>query len=121
MTRRICCLLSAVALGSCVVSTRLEAQTTDERVFFTFSAPVELPGVGLPAGRYLFRLPDATNAHDVVQVLSADGKTVYGMFLTIPDERIDLAGRPEVRFMETRAGDPLPIRAVLDGQPAHRL
>jgi hypothetical protein len=111
MTRRICCLLSAVALGSCVVSTRLEAQTADERVFFTFSAPVELPGVGLPAGRYLFRLPDATNAHDVVQVLSADGKTVYGMFLTIPDERIDLAGRPEVRFMETRAGDPLPIRA----------
>jgi LPXTG-motif cell wall-anchored protein len=115
MTRKMCCWLSAVALGSCVVSTRLHAQTADERVFFTFSAPVELPGVGLPAGRYLFRLPDATNAHDVVQVLSADGKTVYGMFLTIPDERVDPTGRPEVRFMETRAGDPLPIRGYWMG------
>jgi LPXTG-motif cell wall-anchored protein len=106
-----CCWLSAVALGSCVFSTSLDAQTADERVFFTFSAPVELPGVGLPAGQYLFRLPDATNAHDVVQVLSADGKTPYGMFLTIPDERVDPATTPEVRFMEASAGTPLPIRA----------
>jgi LPXTG-motif cell wall-anchored protein len=106
-----CCWLGAVALGSCVAATRLAAQTVDERVFFTFSAPIELPGVGLPAGQYLFRLPDATNAHDVVQVLSADGKTSYGMFLTIPDERIDPPSRPEVRFMETRGGDPMPIRA----------
>jgi LPXTG-motif cell wall-anchored protein len=111
MMRKICCLLGAVALGSCVVSTPVQAQTADERVFFTFSAPVELPGVGLAPGRYLFHLPDATNAHDVVQVLSADGKTPYGMFLTIPDERVDAPEKPEVRFMETRAGDPMPVRA----------
>jgi hypothetical protein len=48
MTGKMCCLLGAVALGSCVVSTRLEAQTADERVFFTFSAPIELPGRRAP-------------------------------------------------------------------------
>lgn len=121
MSSRVFGVLTAVVLGACLVSTRLHAQTADERVFFTFSAPVELPGVGLPAGQYLFRLPDAQNAHEVVQVLSADGKMVYGMFETIPDERIDPAGRPEVRFMETHAGDPLPIRAYwMAGQRSGR-
>ena len=34
------------------------AQPSDYRTYFTFSAPVTLPGVTLPAGRYLFRLAD---------------------------------------------------------------
>ena len=34
------------------------ADRRDYRTYFTFSAPVTLPGVTLPAGRYLFRLAD---------------------------------------------------------------
>jgi hypothetical protein len=49
------------------------AKNFDERVFFTFSAPIELPGVALPAGKYIFRLADPTSSHNVVQVLSGDG------------------------------------------------
>ncbi len=104
-----CC--GAVVALACFSTAGLEAQTADERVFFTFSGPVELPGVGLAPGKYLFRLPDAQDAHDVVQVLSADGKTSYGIFFTIPDERLTAADKPEVRFMEAASGNPLPIRA----------
>ena len=44
-------------------------------------------------------------------VLSADGKTPYGMFFSLPAERFEPASAPEVRFMETAAGVPAAIKA----------
>jgi hypothetical protein len=87
------------------------AQPFDERVFFTFSAPVELPGVTLPAGKYIFRLADPTSTRNVVQVLSGDGMKSHGIFFTLGAHRLDPAPQPEVRFMETAAGTPPAIRA----------
>ena len=84
------------------------AQTYDERAVFTFSGPIALPGVTLPAGQYLFRLADPTGSRKVVQVLSADGKTPYGMFFSLPAERVEPASTPEVQFMETASGMPAP-------------
>ncbi len=86
------------------------AQTFDQRVFFTFSGPVELPGVGLAPGKYLFHLPSPHSAHDVVQVLSGDGNKVYGMFFTRPVDRFEPASKPEVRFMEAAADAPPAIK-----------
>jgi hypothetical protein len=59
----------------------------------------------------LFRIVNSSTSADTVQVLSADGKTPYAMLSTIPDERPDPSGDPEVRFMETRKGQPSAIRA----------
>jgi len=107
---KILCGGSAAAALILTLAVVPRAQTVDERVFFTFSGPVELPGVALPAGKYIFHLPDP-QTHNVVQVLSADGKKAYGMFFTMPDERLEPADTPEVRFMETPAGTPEAIRA----------
>src|SRR5258708_15762355 len=76
------------------------AQTYDKRTVFTFSGPVALPGVTLPPGQYVFRLADPAGSRKVVQVLSADGKTPYGMFFSLPAERFGPASTPEVQFME---------------------
>src|SRR5258708_5859536 len=65
-----------VALLSAFTAVKAAAQTSDERTYFTFSAPVEIPGVGLAPGKYLFHLADTNGSRDVVQVLSADGKRV---------------------------------------------
>jgi hypothetical protein len=100
----------AVALLACFMEGAASAQTFDKRTVFTFSGPVALPGVTLPAGQYLFRLADPTE-RKVVQVLSADGKTTYGMFFSLPAERFEPASAPEVRFMETAAGMPAAIKA----------
>jgi hypothetical protein len=35
-----------------------EADTWDQLTYFTFSAPVEIPGTILPAGTYSFKLAD---------------------------------------------------------------
>jgi len=86
------------------------AQTLDKRVIFDFSGPVTLPGVSLPAGKYLFRIPDATTGRHLIQVLSADGSKIYGTFFAIPAYRTVVPEKPEVRFMETASTMPHAIR-----------
>jgi sortase A len=84
----------------------------DKRVFFTFSGAVAVPGVTLPAGQYLFRLPTtiASGERHVMQVLSADGRNSYAMFFGISANRTDYPTKPEVRFMETAAGMPPAVK-----------
>lgn len=84
----------------------------DKRVFFTFSGPVAVPGVTLPAGKYLFRLPTtiASGERHVMQVLSSDGKNAYALFFGISANRTDYPATPEIRFMETAAGMPPAVK-----------
>ena len=85
------------------------ADESDELTYFTFSAPIELPGVALPAGTYIFEHP-ITGEH-LVQVLSQDGRTVYGTFITIPETRMTVTDQPTVQFREESAGTPPEIKA----------
>ena len=103
-------LACSVALLACVIETPSTAQTLDKRTLFTFSGPVSMPGVTLPAGQYLFRLANPDSGRNVVQVLNADGTKPFGMFFAMRAERFEPASTPEVRFMETAAGMPAAIK-----------
>ena len=90
--------VAAVVAVAWLTVSRAAADTFDERVYFTFSGPVELPGVALPPGKYVFRLANPETGRSVVQVLSADGKMAYGLFFTRPAERHSPPlGRPSRR------------------------
>jgi hypothetical protein len=110
MLKRIVFSACSVALLVGVTSTPSAAQPADKRTLFTFSGPVSMPGVTLPAGKYLFRLANPDSSARVVQVLSADGTKPYGMFFSMRAERFEPAATPEVRFMETAAGMPAAIK-----------
>jgi hypothetical protein len=101
-----CVLLSLV----CGLGVSADASTFDKRTYFTFSQPITLPGVTLPAGTYLFRLADATTGRKVVKVKSQNGMQSYAMTLSIPAERQDVPDEPEISFMETPAGTPAAVR-----------
>ena len=103
-------LACSVALLACVIETPSTAQTLDKRTLFTFSGPVAMPGVTLPAGQYLFRLANPESGRNVIQVLNADGTKPFGMFFAMRAERFEPASTPEVRFMETAAGMPAAIK-----------
>src|SRR5262245_39786711 len=105
--RRACGLGVAAVLVAAVAY----AQPADKRTFFTFSRPITLPGVTLPAGKYVFRLADETTSRKVIQVTSSDGTKQYAMLLTIPNERRDPAKDAEVSFMETAGRTPSAVRA----------
>ena len=110
MLRYILFLACSVALLACVMETPSTAQTLDKRTLFTFSGPISMPGVTLPAGQYLFRLANPNSGGNVVQVLNADGTKPYGMFFSMRAERFEPASTPEVRFMETATGMPAAIK-----------
>ena len=89
--------------------------TSDKRTYFTFSQPVALPGVTLPAGTYMFRLADDTTARKVIQVANREGTQNFAMLHTMPVYRPDAPRDPEVRFMETASGAPIAVRAWWQG------
>ena len=112
MRKLIVVLMAAALVAALTPRAAAQGAPEDKRVFFTFSGPVAVPGVTLPAGKYLFRLPTtiASGERHVMQVLSADGRNSYAMFFGISANRSDYPTKPEVRFMETAAGTPAAVK-----------
>ena len=110
--------LSCITVVGVMLASRVHAQDfatgapIDRSAHLTFSGPVSLPHVSLPAGTYLFRFVDVNHAR-VVQILSNDGKVSYGMFDTIPIARSLAAAKSgeAVTFKEAAAAAPRAIDA----------
>lgn len=102
--------LASLAVLTLGMGGTAQAQPADYRTYFTFSAPVTLPGVTLPAGRYLFRLADETTGRRVINVLSEDGRKSYAMLLSIPNQLPKPPQDPEIRFMETPPNMPPAVK-----------
>ena len=105
---RILCCAAAVTL---LAATGAHADEWNKKTYLTFSGPVQIPGATLQAGTYLFQLADPDAARHVVMVASKDGTHVYGMFITIPNERLDAPDKNLVMFGEAPAGAPQAIQA----------
>jgi LPXTG-motif cell wall-anchored protein len=112
LSKKITRAMLLLAFAVPMMCTTASAQTWDKKVYFTFSGPVEIPGATLPAGKYLFHLADPNSGRQVLQVQSADGKKVFGMFFGVPVERTQASDDPEVRFLEAPAGVPPAIATV---------
>ena len=86
-------------------------QPMDSRTEFTFNQPVEMPGVTLPPGTYVFRFADATSSRKVMQVQAKDSSNkTYGLFMTISAQRPRASDDAELRFLETPAGQPAAVK-----------
>lgn len=92
--------LTALALAGGVAA---QETNTQERTFLTFSNAVEMPGVTLQAGTYVFKLAD-TASRNVVQVFDRDEKNIIGQWLFVQAERPEVTGENVVMFRETREG-----------------
>lgn len=99
-----------LSLGVTLWASTAQAQPEDKRTFFTFSGPIALPGMTLPAGRYIFRIVDTTSSRKVIQVMSDDGKKPFVMANTIPDQRRDAPKDATVAFYETPRGTPAAVK-----------
>jgi hypothetical protein len=88
-----------------VLAGRATAQTmnTQERSFLTFSTAVELPGVMLEPGTYVFKLADSPS-RNVVQVWDKDEKRMIGHWTFVQAERPRVTEDTVVMFSETRDG-----------------
>ncbi len=87
------------------------ADEWDKATKITFNAPVELPGVVLQPGTYLFKLLDSPANRDIVQVFSEDRSKIYDTILAVPDYRLEPTGKTVVTFEERTAGSPEAVKA----------
>ena len=96
--------LAVLAIVCLVALTpKAQAQLLNEKIRVTFSAPVEIPGRVLPAGTYVFM---ALEPGHVTRIMSADERTVYGTFLTIPEDRLEPVEKPTIILGENPTGTP---------------
>jgi hypothetical protein len=80
----------------------------------TFSAPVEVPGVGaqvLPAGTYVFKILDSLSNRHIVQIFNVAGDHVFTTILAIPNYRLQATDKTVITFKERAAGQPEALRA----------
>lgn len=90
----------------------LSGRPLDRSTVLTFSGPVALPTVTLPAGSYLFRFVDAaTIGPTVLQVMDKDGKISYAMLHTVPIVRTNANDESQITFKETKDNAPVRIGA----------
>ena len=96
------------AFLTAATSASAQDSNINQRTILTFSGPVQMPGVTLPAGKYVFRLAD-TALHNVMQVFDGEEKRIIGQWFFIPKNRTTQEanaanGKPVVMFKETPEG-----------------
>jgi hypothetical protein len=106
-----------MALAGLALAPNVKADAWDKKTTFTFSGPIEIPGVHLsgwgvlPAGTYVFKVLESPSDRHIVQILSKDELTVYATILAIPNYRLKATDKTVLTFRERPAGEPEALRA----------
>jgi hypothetical protein len=103
-----CC---AFVVAAVLLVTGVRADEYTKLTYLTFSGPVQLPGVTLPAGTYMFKLADPAGGRRAIQVWDEKGTKMYTMLLTIPDEQLEAKDEPVVLFSERPSGSPHAVKS----------
>ena len=108
--KRFTSLTAAFFTAAFLAATSVSAQDSnvDQRTYLTFSGPVQMPGITLPAGKYVFKLAP-TALHNVMQVFDGEEKHIVGQWFFVPVERTNeeqskADGKPVVMFREMPEG-----------------
>ena len=104
--KRVKLIVTAVVLAVVgVLAGRVSAQRidTNDKTLMTFTAAVEMPGVTLQPGTYVFRLADIPT-RNVVQVLDESEKNILGQWTYVQADRPRVTEETLVMFKETREG-----------------
>jgi hypothetical protein len=101
--------VAVLALVATVASHAITFSPTRNIQHVTFSQPVKLPGVTLPAGTYEFELGPAGTHRDIVRVSSRGGQPYFlGFTREVPRPR-NLPSTRVMEFGETVPGAPAPV------------
>jgi len=103
-------LLAAVACGA-LFSTATMADVWNKKTKLTFSGPVQVPGVTLPAGTYVFKLVDSSSNRNVVQVTNERENKTYATVIAIPDYRINATSKTVMYFSERKSNAPMAVKS----------
>ncbi len=111
LARKVLPTLFGVALVGVMATSSIGAMpNAGKTTYFTFSKAVQLPGVALPAGTYVFEVLNPETSGNVVRVASRDRQRVYLTQVTIPVERSRSRDmEPRIVLGEASAGQLPPV------------
>src|SRR5437870_12980003 len=107
---RIAIAIIAVAMFITLSASNAKADEWDKKTIVTFDQPIEIPGMVLPAGTYVFRRASTTDPN-VVEISDKDEEQVYATLLTIPDYRMDPTDQAVITFEERANGSPRAVKS----------
>jgi len=96
--------------GASLMTPKAKADELDQKTVLNFDDPVQLPGIVLPAGTYVFKIVKMKTDRDVVQVLSPDETKIYATIMTVPSFRANATEDTLLVFKEQSAGEPRVIK-----------
>jgi hypothetical protein len=111
---RIGAMIFCVSVMALAFLPRAKADEWNRKTRVSFSAPVEVPGVGaqvLPAGTYVFKIVDSASDRHIVQIFNESEDHVYTTILAIPNYRLKTTDKTVMTFKERAEGQPEAIRA----------
>ncbi len=111
---RIEAMIFCVSVIALAILPSAKADEWNRKTVVSFSAPVEVPGVGaqvLPAGTYVFKIVDSASDRHIVQIFSEAEDHVYTTILAIPNYRLKTTDKTVMTFKERAEGQPEAIRA----------
>jgi hypothetical protein len=111
MFRKLILVVSCSLLAGMILAPSSRADEWNKRSILTFSEPVEVPGVALQAGTYVFRLADSRSDRDMVQILNKDQTEILATIQAIPEYRTNATSQPVVTFYEGHKNSPEAIAA----------
>lgn len=97
--------LSAAMIGM-VALPALQADPIKKATEVTFSGPTEIPGMVLPPGTYMIKVPDPYTHSDMVGFYDPSESHLYKLVRTVPAYRTNLNDRTVITFQERAAGAP---------------
>jgi hypothetical protein len=100
-----------VVLCALATPSALMADEWNKATELTFSEPVEVPGLVLPAGTYWFTLADSDSDRNIVEIWDADRMHLVTTILAIPDYRLQPTGKTVIHFEERPSDSPEAIHS----------
>jgi hypothetical protein len=104
-------ILATVGLLTAMTAPKVRADEWNKMTKLTFNEPVQVPGVALSAGTYVFKLADSEGDRTIVQIFNEDETQLIATVLAIPDYRVQTPDKTIVSFDERPRGQPEALRA----------
>jgi len=102
--------LSFCTAALCAVfSAAAHADNWNKATTVTFGEAVAIPGHVLPAGTYVFKLPDISADRNIVQVWNADQTRLQATTMAISDYRPEPSDQAVFEFDERPVGQPMAL------------
>jgi hypothetical protein len=99
-----------LSLGA-VFSPTLKASAWDKKTIVTINAPIEVSGVVLSPGTYVFKVVDFGSERNMVQIFNADETHLVTTLFAVPSSRMEPASRSIFTLSESPAGQPHALHA----------